>query len=246
LNGGFDTEATGAYTFRTAATLSDLHVSCNTNTVLAASTVYSRIAGASGNLTVSIPASTTGIYDDAVNTDAVAIGQTVNSMITAGAGGTSINLVTCSYKSTSAVMQSGNQSATVTTTNFGTTVFLALEAHPQANNTTEANVQTLARFNFVARNLFVRFTTNTVNGTSTVVTRKSGADGNLTVSIPASTSGNYEDTTHSDAVVPTDTYNFSVALGGTSGTTNITACNVEQVGDNWIASQSYYPKILTR
>jgi hypothetical protein len=242
--GSAGTEATTAYAFRTATTLSGLHVICTLNTVLAASTVYCRIAGASGNQTVSIPASTTGIYDDAVNTDAVTVGQTVNNIITAGAGGTSITINTITYRSTSVVMQEVNQTGNAATSNFGTTYFLILNGHPQRNNTTEANEQTLARMNFTARNLFVRFNTNTVNGTSTVVTRKSGADGNLTVSIPASTSGNYEDTTHSDFVLSTDTYNYSVALGGTSGTTYITACNLEQVGEYYIPYPSYYLKIL--
>jgi len=241
---GGTTEATLAYTFRTATTLSDMHVICNINTVLAASTVYCRIDSANGNQTVSIPASTTGIYDDAVNTDAVAVGHTVDTSCTAGAGGTSINIRNITYRSTSVVMQEVNQISNTATSNFGTTYFLILNGHPQRNNTTEANEQTLARMNFTARNLFVRFNTNTVNGTSTVVTRKSGADGNLTVSIPASTSGNYEDTTHSDFVLSTDTYNYSVALGGSSGTTYITACNLEQVGEYYIPYPSYYPKIL--
>lgn len=74
-----------------AFTASLLQCNISANTVTAASTLTLRIdSGAGANQTVSITASTTGIFQDTVNTDLIVASNTLDYLLVTGATGTSL------------------------------------------------------------------------------------------------------------------------------------------------------------
>src|SRR4051812_43039980 len=83
------TEANTQQPSRSLGVYSNLNVRITSNDV-GVSTLRFRMSSVSGSQAVSIAASTTGFFQDSVNTDAPTAGQLVNSMLTAGAGGTGI------------------------------------------------------------------------------------------------------------------------------------------------------------
>jgi hypothetical protein len=84
-------------TFQTLAqlplTLSSLGIRLASNTVTAASTLKLRKNAANGNQSVSITASTTGYFEDAVNTDVLAGTEEIDYQLAIGATGTNMNPV---------------------------------------------------------------------------------------------------------------------------------------------------------
>lgn len=88
-------------------------------------------------------------------------------------------------------------------------------------STTEANTQIIHETAGTLSSLYVYISANTVSATSTYTVRKNGADGNLTVSVTASTTGAFTDVTHSDTVAAADKMGIKVVAGGTG--TSITS-----------------------
>jgi hypothetical protein len=84
------TEAFVQNTALVAGIYSNLSCYVSANTVTAASSYKFRKNGGNGNQSVTITASTTGFFTDASNTDTVVATDTVNTMITTGATGTSM------------------------------------------------------------------------------------------------------------------------------------------------------------
>ena len=84
--------------------------------------------------------------------------------------------------------------------------------------TNEAYDQCVIRAALTSAYLFVKINANSIAATSTVLSRHNGANGNLTVSINSNATGTFEDLTDSDALASGDTYDYSLVLGGSSGT----------------------------
>ena len=100
---------------------------------------------------------------------------------------------------------------------FGTTTYANMVGY-RANNATEAATQLKVYDTLTGRNLYVRVPTNSVNAATTIRTRVNGVDGNLSVSVPASTTGTFEDTTNTDSLVSGNNYNYQIVTGGGAGT----------------------------
>lgn len=75
-----------------AFTASKLELYLSANTVTAESTFRLRINGVNGNQVATIAASTTGWFEDVVNTDTIVATDEINYSLTAGATGTSLSL----------------------------------------------------------------------------------------------------------------------------------------------------------
>jgi hypothetical protein len=224
------TESNRYELMRLPATLKNLMVYIPTNTINAATTFGSRKNSANGNLTLSVGASTTGFFEDTTNSDALVLNDLVNTFITMGAftsGAMGINqvavdLVTTNY--ISYLFSDVFNGATVlkaTTTNFpiaGNMTANATESQIQGKVGVECYIQSLR--------IYVSANANTVADTFTL--RINAANGTITVSIGASTSGSFEDLTHSDHIKPTDEVNFQIITGSSSGgAKNITLQNTK-------------------
>ncbi len=221
------TEARTQYTFRTAATLSNLRVYLSMNLNNGSSTFRTRVNGVNGDQSVTVPASTTGAFEDTTNTDSISPGDPVNLQAVTGGtlGNMTINIA--QMKSNSARRQVAATSCLSVTLAANLTRFLPVEGFSQWYATVEADSQVAALTPFTARNMFVNVPTNSVDGASVFTMRKNGANGNLTVTVPDSTTGTFEDTTHTDTFIETDTLSWQIVTGGTAGTMEITAVGFE-------------------
>ena len=220
------TESRSQYTFRVAATLSNLRSNITYNGVTAASTIRSRVNGANGNQSLSIPASTTGVYEDTTNSDSIASGDNVNLQVVTGATGNSLIAQYYQLKSTSAGRQVMAAKPAPLPVSYNTTAYGAIEDTCTLTATTESEAQVITEIAFTAQNYFVRVVDNSVNNSTTVALRQNGADTALSVSIPASTTGAFEDS-DSVSIAVDDLLDNKVATGGTSGTIRISIIGFE-------------------
>ena len=67
-------------------------------------------------------------------------------------------------------------------------------------------------------NLWINVSANTRNGAVTIVSRKNGGNGNQSISVSASGTGAFEDTSNIDAITAGDEVNVSLTAAGTTGT----------------------------
>ncbi|MBA7713440.1 hypothetical protein ES703_122443 [subsurface metagenome] len=219
-------EAAAQYIFRTASILSNMRIYVNANGLTAASTHRLRKNGANGNQSVSIGAGATGSFEDAVNTDSVAVGNSLNYRMAAGATGTKITWRLQQVKSTSIVRQMGAVRPDTTGFNFGTTNYMGLETSPENVAAVETETQVRARISCGGRNLLVRVTANTVDGASTISLRRNAGNTALLVSVPAAASGVFEDSDDVNISV-NDLLNYMADIGGTAGAIVVTIIGFE-------------------
>ena len=83
---------------------------------------------------------------------------------------------------------------------------------------TETDLQTVIRDAGTYHNMFARITANSATGTNTLTFRKNVGAGSQTVN-PAGGTGNFQDTTHTDAVVATDKVDYNSSADSTLTTT---------------------------
>lgn len=233
-------EANSQDLVRSAGTLSSLYVNVRVNPIAATSTVIFRKNGADGNLTISIGSSATGEFEDLTHNDTVVSGDLVCWKFTPGntTAGISLNTHTAIFDN--------NQSSTITSTPLGctagntatamtgasTTYFVPIngQLHSTAAVTSEAIVKTQFRKTGTMRNLRVKIVSNSRTTTTTVKTRKNGADGNQVVTIGSTATGFFEDTTHTDSVAVNDQLNYTVVNG--TGTSAISYASLFLTFDN--------------
>ena len=86
---------------------------------------------------------------------------------------------------------------------------------------TENRSQAIARASYTWKNLLAYLPTNTSTGVTTIKNRKNTADGTMVLSIGASATGLFEDTTHTDSLVTGDLIGYSIVTGtAATGTLN--------------------------
>lgn len=213
-------EVRSQYKFRVAATLSNLRAYVITNTLSAASTLRTRKNGANGNQSLSIGSAATGSFEDTSNSDSIAVTDLVNYQRTGGTSG-SIEFSVIQMKSDS----DGRVIfyCDVTGSPYGSDVvnYTQPEIGRDSTTTTESDNQVKALAAFTAKNLFVYVIANNINGASSIKVRKNGADSNLGVSIPSSSSGVFEDTSNEDSFGSTDLINYKLDWSGTSGNATV-------------------------
>jgi len=236
--GGFlsgDTvETTAQYRYRVAATLSNFRIYASENTLDGETTARVRVNGANGNQVVTVGAGLTGGFEDAENTDVIAAGNLLNYQAIAGGTGL-IRLSVMQVKVTSTGQHLMQSRALVGLKIYGRTRYLAITGNLQIDSTTEAHAQSYAKATLTGKNMFVRVETNTLDGVATIRTRKNGANGNLSVSVPAGNSGEFEDLENSDSYVATDEINWQTVTGGGSGSIglNIIGLEINQAAAGW-------------
>lgn len=210
------TESTTQTKISVSGTLKNLYVYVSTNTRDGTHTINSRKNGADGNLTVSVGASTTGVFEDTSNTDTIADGdllcwKTIRGGTTGSMAVTIIgaDLVTTDDSFTSVLAGSSTFSPGSATDYFMQIGGNTIEADTDTQTKTKLYVE-----NYSADRLRIELTTNTVASTSNLTFRKNGTDTAVTVPITASTTGLFEDTTHSVAISGLDDINYKLAAGG--------------------------------
>lgn len=84
---------------------------------------------------------------------------------------------------------------------------------PNVGYTTETNAQHIERFNGTWSRIGVKIIANSRLTAGTLRSRKNGSNGAQSVSILASTTGYFEDTSNSDSVAPGDTFGLAMTNG---------------------------------
>lgn len=200
----------------TAGTLKNMFLYIDSNARTTTTTFSSRIATADGNQTISVANSTTGIFEDTVNTDTVAAGNLVSTKVVTGTGTETLSLITCGYEfetTNSKFYSGGHRSITL---NANTTNWFSIGCtFTTIETSTEVNTSTEAQMSFDVTNLWCYISANTVTAASTLSIRKNQAVGSNSVSITASTTGAFEDTTNTDSFIATDEINCQFVTGAT-------------------------------
>lgn len=229
------TEANAQITQRVDGTHANLYVRITYNDVTSSSTATFRKNGSNGNLTVTIGASTTGVFEDTSSADNVTDGDEINYSVVVGsaAGGTLI------VPSVMAVTLAAAINTTIRYACVGIPVFSSsVRYFPiggsviSAGSTTEARSRFDVNSSSTYRNLFVYVSVNTgTPATDTVMFRLNGADTLLKLTIPATTTGIFENTSNTVSVVANDDVNYKYTPN--TGTETLEIISVESTsGDS--------------
>ena len=212
-------EANRQIIFRSAGVLSKLYVRVSANSTSTNSTVVVRKNGADTALTVSITAGTPEVKEDTTNTVTVAAGDKLcYKTVSGGTGTMSMALISCEFQADiGAVTRLANGPPSATYNLDNVTRFAQLVGSLIPNTATESVVKTRAVKPGTYRNLVVYASANARTSTTTIKSRKNGADGNITLTIPATTPGWFEDTVNTDTVAAGDDYNWTVITGAGAG-----------------------------
>lgn len=230
--GANTTEAPAQRTMRKAGTFSRLYVSVSANTLSGSCVVTLRKNTAAGNLTVTIPAGTTGRFVDTAHTDAISLADLAAVQVAAAAGSGSITIVAILLNfglagtAATALLGADSVGAAMTAT-ASATRFLPPCAAVQTAITTEAAGAPKVDIAGTFRNLQVYVTANTRTTTSTIQFRKNGGNGNQVISIGAGVTGFLEDAVNTDAVVAGDTINIEHINGTGVGAVTYSLVAVE-------------------
>jgi hypothetical protein len=225
-----NTEITRQLAYRVAGTLSLFTLVVLTND-RGASTAVSRINGADGNQSLSIGASATGTFTDAVNTDTFSAGDLINIHISTGSGGTTISFWETSFR-----YHTVNETVTRCFTNRGfsvtptaTTLYYdGIAGDSEGATTTELNQAYKIKVAGTLKNLFVKLAANTLTGNLTVTGRINNANSAVTVTIGSGSTGNFEDSSNTAALAVDDVINLAATLASGSGsyTQNVAAISI--------------------
>lgn len=222
LGGGADTtgiasEANAKGNFRIAGTLMNLYVNIITND-RAASTLRTRKATSNGNEVVTVTGSTTGKFEDTTNTDTVAQGDDWHYQFVTGAGGTVFTYALLQ------ILFSANSNTVLEHTDDGTstsgtaaTLDIVVGSHG-ATNATEANQQWRVKTACTWQNSRIAISVNSRGSDSTMRSRVAGVNGNQSITITASTTGNYQDDTNTDVLTTGTKISYRIVTAGASGT----------------------------
>jgi len=224
--GSQPTEAEVQVIARDSYTWAGLWVRINVNTTGAASTIRSRVAGGFGNMAVAIPAGAVGIFEDAVNSDALVDGNAFDWQIDIAAGGAML------WVTIASTLQCANDSPILVQMNRasitvgpGVTCYLSVAGNVRYG-TAEGPAQYRFRTASTLSNLQLYAVSN-INGAQNLRTRIGGVNGNLLITIPAGVGGWYEDAVNSDVIAPGDLVNFQLITGGALGTNFITVISMK-------------------
>lgn len=221
-----------------AGTLKNMSVNVAANARVNDVVLKSRINGADGTLLITIAAGTTGIFEDITHSDTVAEGDLADTAHTYGAGTDSISYwyfaldyVAASNQRFTLLNNAG--SAVIPTT--AVTNYLHMGGGI-GSGATEADRQIRPREAITLTNMSTLIVANTITASSTLKLRKNGADGNLLITVAASTSGTFNDSSNSDSIAASDDINYQLITGATGTSLQIRA----------IQSNAYIPLTVVK
>ena len=215
-------EAEKRLAYRYAGTFSKLYVRVTANTTSLPSTVRLRKNATSVNLQVTIPLSTSGVYEDITNTDTIASADLMAiQTISGGTGTLTISILSIYFEAlTECVTKLATQTqVTPITFSVASTSKFNFLAGNYADIGSDSGCQHRIAKDGTIKNMSVYVSANARLTDVTVKSRKNGADGNLLLTISPSFTGLLEDITHSDTVVEGDLVNNTTVFG--TGTQSI-------------------------
>lgn len=202
-------------------TFSGLNTYVSVNSATAAVVIVFRKNGGDGTQTVSIPSTSTGLFQDTTHSDTISAADLVNwDIVTASDFADS---ATIKYIHTAFAAATNSVEKLVATTSSysqnAATAYITLNGSNSTAMTTEGFAQQKFRTGGTLSKGMIYVNANGRSGfTTTYTTRINAGNASISIAVAASATGLFEDTTHSDAVVATDLVNWGV-LGGAEATT---------------------------
>jgi len=232
------TTETDVYTtVRQAYTIDKARIYLDTNSITAASYYKSRVNEADGNISITITASTTGEFEDASGSDSLSAGDEFCFELTAGGSGTELKVVLWQCRSS-------HTSDHILVSNYETPTFdyndsdyvTPMEGypfwHPASTNYDRKKMEVRGASGSVTiKNPCLTVSANDMNGAGTFKYRINGVNGsNISITITASTTGIFEDTSNTETLSNGDYITPVVSGSGSSGTCQIAVIKTEISG----------------
>ena len=219
-NAATTTEANAQHIERFNGTWSRIGIKVISNSRLTDGTLRSRKNGSNGNCSVTVTASTTGYFEDTTNSDSVTPGDTWGVALTNGSGTAAISVegIYAVYEATSAhrahytveATSTSNPTNQATGTTYRTKGMGAIGINM---STTDSEESIAARAPGTLTNFYIDVGTNAKTNDCTAGLRISNSAGNNVVSVTASTTGRFEDTSNSDSITNTSTLAVYLTTG---------------------------------
>lgn len=185
-------------------------------------------------MTVTVPSTTTGLFQDLTNTVSVSVGDLMSIGVTMTAGSsTSIPSITTLFTS-----DSGNSTQYLMTYEPGNFAFTATNRYFRpagdiaAAITSEALAQNIIQHDATLEAIGVYVSANTRTASTVFYNRINGADGNVSVSVASSATGLQFSSTNSDSVVSGDLINSRADIASGSGSIGIRNVQYTSVSTN--------------
>lgn len=217
---------------RTAGTFSEMSIYQQTS-LASGATVRFRKNTANGNQVISVGGGVTGVLQDLSNTDSVTAGDSISFQYTnATAANTrvpSFGVVFDDGASSSVYRMITRRDSFSTSTASTTSYFALCGTLPNTNATVEADAQFKNKLTATLRKAAVYVSANARGTATTLRSRVNGGNGNISISIGASTTGTLEDTSNSDSIVNADLVCTSITTGTGAGTITVRSVIVEYV-----------------
>lgn len=219
------TASTQQVELKTAGTIRNMGCRVLTNARTTSTAVGLYINAGVGNCLITCTASTTGTFEDTVNSDSVSVDDDICFYITTGTGTGNFRVaqgIWGEMETTNDKWQifagqaGGNPESTF---NAAATHYLAFGGQISNDFTTETDTSIDAQLPFTASNLQIRLSANTATNDSTLRLRKNQASANQVVTITGLTSGLFQDTSNNDSIIATDEINYQLVVG--SGGTSV-------------------------
>lgn len=208
------TEAQAQHKIRGAdITLSNLRWVVTSNSQSAATVLRLRKNGANGNLTVSVPAGTTGEFEDTAHSDHLTAGDLVCLLGQGGGSGSIAGIIHMIGTLSGGGGFDVAGRASGLNYSAGSTRYVALGGYLSLE-TTEALAQGKVPFACAASHLRCSIVQAASGTYWTLTSRINGVDGAQTLTTPTATTGWFEDATHTDTLAAGDHFSVKVINGG--------------------------------
>jgi len=208
---------------RVAGTYTNFMIYISANARTTSTTFKSRKNGVDGNVSVTIGAGATGVFEYTGSGDTVAVGDDYNLAGTFGASAESmtITLIKIEFTNTEykGLLMSSNMGSSADILANVTTYF-PLGGSNVTNSSTDRRRVRNSRL--ILYDLHVYVDPNTVSATSTATVTVNGVDSALTCSITSNTTGLFSDTSHTVEVGSNDEILLKIVTGATGTSLRMT------------------------
>lgn len=196
-----------------------VYISANTNAV---TTIFDLVINSTvGNQSIAVTTLATGLFEDA-DSDTISASDEVNWEVTASAWvGLTLQFTTCSFAPTTF---HHIFSSKIRNTFCKTTGGIFSEPNAPNSNATELNAKLNMRVAGTLEKCRVYVSANADTGGATVKSRVNGANGNISVVITASTTGEFLDVSNTDSISVDNDLNFT---GSTTVTGDVTVESIQ-------------------
>lgn len=211
------TEANITATHPESTTWQDLTAYCSATDV-STTTIRSRKNSGNGAQVLSIVG--TGWLADNSHSDSIAAGDEVNySIVTTSTGGTrycTLQIISSCFIDTEYFLTGGSGTSTTANADLYYSPFNSPTSNAAESGTRQLKYGVSGQ-NYTVSNLHIYVPTNSANTNQPFLSRVDGGNGNLSISITAATTGQFQDTTHSDVLTSAKLFNYMLDWAGGTG-----------------------------